>query len=157
MGIKSVALLMALVLAVAVAGISCGAEEDREKISTEVATEWSQDSIDTVSEVVVELLLVAPALRDTLGKLPNTQTLLAGLVADQIRDKIAWSYSTPAPDRQALYRVTATAAMEFEIDLPIIGEWPYAVTLPIHLLIDTDGRTVEEWAVDLDKAAVASY
>ena len=56
MGIKSVALLMALVLAVAVAGISCGAEEEREKISTEVATEWSQDSIDTVSEVVVELL-----------------------------------------------------------------------------------------------------
>ena len=48
--------------------------------------------------------------------------------------------------------------MELEIDLPIIGgTWPYAVTLPIHLLIDTDGRTVKEWAVDLDNAAVASY
>ena len=157
MGIKSVALLMALVLAVAVAGISCGAEEDREKISTEVATEWSQDSIDTVSEVVVELLLASPALKDNLGKIPHTQTLLAGLVADQIRDKIAWSYSTPAPDRQALYRVTATAALEIEIDLPIVGAWPYAVTLPFHLLIDTDAEKVKEWTADFDNAAVASY
>ena len=112
MGTKGVAVLTALILAVAVTGVSCGTEEDREKISTEVATEWSQDSIDTVSEVVVELLLASPALKDNLGKIPHTQTLLAGLVADQIRDKIAWSYSTPAPDRQALYRVTATAAME---------------------------------------------
>ena len=157
MGTKVVAALAALILAVTVVGVSCGGGLDREEIATEVATEWSQDSIDTVSEVVVELLLVAPALRDTLGKLPTAETLLARLVADQIRDKIAWSYSTPAPDRQALYRVTATAAMEFEIDLPIIGEWPYAVTLPFHLLIDTDGRTVEEWSVDLDNAAVASY
>ena len=157
MGTKRVALLMALMLAVTVAGVSCGDGLDREEISTEVATEWSQDSIDTVSEVVVELLLVAPALRDTLGKMPNTQTLLAGLVADQIRDKVAWSYSTPAPDRQALYRVTATAALEIEIDLPTVGTWPYAVTLPIHLLIDTDAEKVQEWTADFDNAAVASY
>ena len=157
MGIKGIAAVVALALTVAVAGVSCGGGPDREAISTEVAAEWAQDSIEVVSDVVVELLILSPALRDTLGRMPESQALLARLVADQVRDKIAWSYSAPTRDRQALYRVTATAALEIEIDLPIIGEWPYAVTLPFDLLIDTDGRTVEKWAVDLDNVAVASY
>ena len=63
----------------------------------------------------------------------------------------------PAPERQALYRVTATAALEIEIDLPIVRTWPYAVTLPFHLLIDTDAEKVQEWTADFDNAAVASY
>ena len=154
---KGFGVVLALVLAVAVAGVSCGGGPDREAVATEVAAEWVEDSTEVVSEVVVELLILSPALGDTLGKLPGAETLVAGLVADQMRDKIAWSYSTPAADSKALYRVTATAALEIEIDLPIIGEWPYAVTLPIHLLIDTDGRVVEEWAVDLDGAVVAGY
>ena len=157
MGTKRVALLMALMLAVTVAGVSCGDRRDREEISTEVATEWVQDSIEVVSDVVVELLILSPALRDTVGKMPDTEALLAGLVADQIRDNIAWSYSKPALEWQALYRVTATAALEIEIDLPIVGAWPYAVTLPFHLLIDTDAEKVQEWTADFDNAAVASY
>ena len=157
MGIKRAAVLMALMLAVTVSGVYCGGGKDREAISTEVATEWVQGNIGTVSEVVVELLTVAPALRDTVGKMPGAETLLAGLVADQINDNIAWSYSTPAPEGQALYGVTATAALEIEIDLPIVGTWPYAVTLPFHLLIDTDAEKVQEWTADFDNAAVASY
>ena len=157
MGTKRVAVLMTLMLAVTVTGVYCVGGKDREEISTEVATEWVQGNIDTVSEVVVELLIVSPAMRDTLGKMPDTEALLAGLVADQIRDNIAWSYSMPAPERQALYRVTATAALEIEIDLPIVRTWPYAVTLPFHLLIDTDAEKVQEWTADFDNAAVASY
>ena len=157
MGIKRVAVLMALILTVTVAGMSCGGGRDREEISTEVATEWVQGNVDTVSDVLIELLILAPALRDTVGKMPGAETLLAGLVADQIKDNIAWSYSTPALERQALYRVTATAALEIEIDLPIVGAWPYAVTLPFHLLIDTDAEKVQEWTADFDNAAVASY
>ena len=154
---KGLAVVTALVLTIVVVGVSCGGGPDREAISTEVAVEWVQDSTEVVSEVVVKLLILSPALGDTLGKLPGAETLLAGLVADQMRENVGWSYSTPASDSKALYRVTATAALEIEIDLPIIGEWPYAVTLPFLLLIDTDGRVVEEWAVDLDAATVASY
>ncbi len=157
MKLTAVAVVMALVLAVTFAGVSCGSGPDREAISTEVATEWVEDSIDLVSEIMVELLNVSPALRDTLDKMPNSKALLAGLVADQVGDKIAWSYSAPVQDREELYRVTATAALELEIDLPIIGERPYAVTLPFHLLIDTATRTAEEWAVDLENAVVGSY
>ena len=150
---KRVATMMALMLAMTGTAVSCG--EDRAEISTEVVTEWVQDSIDTVSEVLVELLMVAPALRDTLDKVPAAETLLAGLVADQLRDKIAWRYSVPTPEEQALYRVTATAAIE--IDLPVVDAWPYAVTLPFHLLIDTDARTVQDWTADFNNAAVANY
>ena len=155
MGLKTVAVMIALVLAIA--GVSCGSGPDREAISTEVAAEWTQDSIEVVSEVMVELLSVSPALKDTLGRMPNSKGLLAGLVADQVRDKVAWSYSTPVQDTEELYQVTAAAAAELEIDIPIAGTLAYAVTLPIHLLIDTDGRTVEEWAVDLENAVVGNY
>ena len=148
---------MALVLVAAIAAVSCGGGPDREAIATEVAAEWVEDGSEVVSGVVVEVLVLAPVLRDTLGRMPESRSLVAGLVADQIADQIAWSYSTPAHDGQALYRVTATAALEIEIDLPVIGVRPYAVTLPFHLVIDTDGRIVEEWAVDLEGAVVASY
>ena len=152
---RRAAVLLALVLAVTGTAVSCG--EDRAAIATEVANEWVQDSIDTVSEVIVELLLVAPALRDILENVPSAKTLLAGIVADQIRDKVAWTFSTPSPHDEVIYRVTATAAVEFEIDLPLVEAWPYAVTLPFHLLIDTDARTVQDWSADFDNAAVASY
>ena len=151
---KRVAILVVLMLSMTGTAVSCG--EDRAEISTEVATEWVQDSIDTVSEVLVELLMVAPALRDTQDRVPAA-TLLAGFVEDQIRDKIAWRYSTPTHEEQALYRVTATAAIEIEIDLPFVEAWPYAVTLPFHLLIDTDARTVQDWTADFDNAFVANY
>ena len=154
---RRVAILMALILTMAGTVVSCGGGEDRAEISTAVATEWVQDSIDTVSEALVELLIVAPALRNTLGKVPAAETLLAGLVEDQIRGNIAWRYSTPTPEGQSLYRVTATAAIEIKIDLPIVEAWPYAVTLPFRLLIDTDARTVQDWTADFDNAAVASY
>ncbi len=157
MGIKAVAVVMALVLAITFAGVSCGGGPDREAIAAEVAVEWVQERTDTVSEIVVELLILSPVLPDAVGKLPGAESLLAGHVANQIGDKVSWSYSTPVQDMQALYRVTATAAADLEIDLPIIGEHAYAVTLPFHLLFDTDARTVEEWAVDLDGAAVGSY
>ena len=148
---------MALVLVATVAAVSCGGGPDREAIATEVAAAWVEDGTEVVSDLVVKLLILSPVLGDTLGKLPGAETLLAGLVADQMRDKVGWSYSTPASDSNALYRVTATAALEIEIDLPGIGVRPYAVTLPFHLVVDTDGRVVEEWAVDLEGAVVGSY
>ena len=148
---------MVLVLVATVAAVSCGGGPDREAIATEVAAAWVEDGTEVVSEVVVELLVLAPVLRDTLGRMPESRSLVAGLVADQLADNIAWSYSTPAQDRQALYGVTANAAMEIEIDVPGIGMRPYAVTLPFLLLIDTDGRVVEEWAVDLEGAVVGDY
>ena len=149
---RRAALLLALVLAVTGTAVSCG--QDRAEIATEVANEWVQDSTDTVSEVIVELLLVAPALRDILENVPSAKTLLAGIVADQVRDKIAWAYSTPTPQDDVTYRVTATAGLDIEIDPPILSALTYTATLPFHLLIDTDARTVQDTTVDFGSAAV---
>ena len=149
------AVLTALIFTVV--AVACGGEPDREAIAAEVATEWVEDNTEVVSELVVKLLFLSPTLGDTLGKLPFAESLLARLVSDQMRENVGWSYSTPAQDREALYRVTATATLEVEIDLPVIGERPYAVTLPFQLLIDTDAKSVEEWAVDLEHAVVAGY
>ena len=149
------AAILLLMLAISAIPVGCG--EDRAEVSTTVAMEWSQDSIDTVSEVLVELLMVAPILRDTLEKIPTAETLLTGFVADQIRANIAWHYSEPVSDKQALYRVIATAAIEIEIDLPLLDAFPYAVTLPFHLMVDTDARTVQDWTADFGNAAVAAY
>ena len=157
MRIMRTAVVVTLALVIAVAGTACGGEPDREAIAAEVATEWVEDNTKVVSELVVKLLLLSPTLGDTLGKLPFAESLLARLVSDQMRENVGWSYSTPAQDREALYRVTATAALEVDIDLPIVGERALAVTLPFHLLIETDDRDVEEWAVDLEHAVVAGY
>ena len=53
--------------------------------------------------------------------------------------------------------MTATAAIEIEIDLPLLNTFPYAVTLPFHLMVDTDARTVQDWTADFDNAAAAAY
>ena len=150
-------IVVILTLMLAISGTAVGCSEDRAEISTTVAMEWSQDSIDTVSEVLVELLMVAPVLRDTLEKMPTAETLLTGFVTDQIRANIAWHYSVPTPGQQALYRVTATATVEIEIDLPLLDALPYAVTLPFHLIVDTDAPAVKDWTADFDNAVVAAY
>ena len=154
---SKLAILLVPILALFISAASCGNEEDRTEIATAVATNWVQNGTETVSEALVELLTLAPALEDTLGKMPAAETLVAGLVKDQIRRNVAWRYSTPTSEGQALYRVIATAAFEIEIDLPFVGAWSFAVTLPFRLLIDTDARTVQHWTADFDNAAVASY
>ena len=61
---------MALMLEIAGTAVGCGENEDGEEIAAEVAMGWVQDGIDTVSGVLVDLLLVAPDLGDAIGKIP---------------------------------------------------------------------------------------
>ena len=150
---KRVAMVAALALAVTGTLVSCE-QKDRGEIATEVATEWVQDGTETITGVLVDLLVAGiPAL----GAIPNAEVLVAGLVVDQVLDQIDWSYSTPAPDKEALYRVTATAEAEGEIAAAVVGtlpHLPYSLALPFHLLVDTDDRAVEEWSADFSNASV---
>ena len=154
-----VAVLVALVLAVAVvvAVVSFRSGEDRAAIASEVANEWVEENIDAVSDAMVEVLTLAPALGGLLENVPSAKTLLAGAVADQVRDKIDWTFSTPSPQDDVTYRVTATAGLDIEIDPPILSALTYTATLPFHLLIDTvrDARnpTVQDTTIDFAGAA----
>ncbi len=151
---KKFAFPAALFLAVALTVVSCGSGEDRAAIATEVANEWVQDNIDNVSEAIAEALTLAPALGDFLDAVPAAKALVADAVADQIRDKIDWTFSTPSPQDDIIYWVTATAGLGIEIDPPVLAARTYTVSLPFQLLIDTDARAVQEWSADLGAAAV---
>ena len=68
---KRVVILIALMLAVSGTAVSCG--EDRAEISAEVATEWVKDSINTVSEVLVGLLMVDSLVKTRFEEVPAIQ------------------------------------------------------------------------------------
>lgn len=151
---KKLAVLAALLLAVALTVVSCGSGEDRAQIATDVANEWVEDNIDNVSEAIAEALTLAPVLGDFLDAVPAAKALVADAVAEQVRDKIDWTFSKPSPQDDALYLVTATAGLDVEIDPPVLAARTYTVSLPFRLLIDTDARTVEDWSADFGAAAV---
>ena len=151
---RKLAVLAALLLVVSFTVASCGNGEDRARIATEVANEWVEDNIDNTSDAIAEALTLAPALGDFLDAVPIAKTLVANAVADQIRENLDWTFSTPSPQDEIMYRVTATAGLDVEIDPPILAARTYTVSLPFRLLIDTDARTVQEWSADFGVAAV---
>ena len=151
---RKLAFLAATALAVALTVVSCGSGEDRAAIATGVANEWVEDNIDNVSEAIAEALTLAPVLGDFLDAVPAAKALVADAVADQVRDKIDWTFSMPSPQGEVMYRVTATAGLDVEIDPPILAARTYTVSLPFRLLIDTDARTVQEWSADFGSAGV---
>ncbi len=75
----------------------------------------------------------------------------------QAGDEIAWLCSTPTREEQALYRVTATVAVEIDIHLPLAGTWPHAEKLLFSLLVDADSRAVQDWRADFDRAVAVSH
>lgn len=97
---------------------------------------------------------MAPILGDFLDAVPAAKALVADAVADQVRDNLDWTFSTPSPQDEVIYRVTATAGLDVEIDPPILAARTYTASLPFHLLINTDAHTVQEWSADFGAAAV---
>jgi len=152
--VKALAVLAALLFAVTFTAVSCGSGEDRAQIATEVANEWVEDNIDNASEAIAEALTLAPILGDFLDAVPAAKALVADAVADQVRDNLDWTFSTPSPQDDVIYRVTATAGLDVEIDPPILAARTYTVSLPFRLLIDTDARTVQQWSADFGSAGV---
>lgn len=136
---------MILLASVALIGVwaGCGGGESKEDISTKAAEEWVDSSIELVSAAAVELVIAdRPALTQLAG----------GMIADQIRDNLFWTYSVPKEESEDRYSVTATAVAELEIDLPLLGKRAYSVSLPFDLEIDTDASAVSDWSIDFDSA-----
>ncbi len=123
----------------------CGGGESKEDIATAVAKEWVNTSIDLVSDATVELVV---------GENPALTQLAGGVIADQIRENLSWTYSGPKEESEDRYSVTATAVADLKIGLPLLGEKEYSVSAPFNLEIDTAARTVSEWSLDLPSARV---
>ena len=139
---KSSVLILALI---ASAGLAAGCGESREDITTETARAWVDQSIDEVSNTVVELVI---------GEVPVATQLAGQVLADKIRDNLTWTYYKPRPQDFVRYEITATAAVDFSLDIPLLGERAYVVSLPFNLEVDTDDRTVVSWWPDVLSATV---
>ena len=141
---KITALLLA---SMALVGLwaGCGGGESKENIATGVAKEWVNTNTTLVSETTVEIIV---------GERPALTQLAGGVIADQIRENISWTYSAPKEEGEDRYSVTATAVADLKIDLPLLGEKAYFVSAPFNLEIDTGARAVSRWSLDLLSARV---
>ena len=102
--------------------------------------------MDAVSDVIVELII---------GEVPIASSLASSVIADQIDDRLEWSYSEPVNESGKIYRVTATASAEPEFSVPLLGSRTYEVKLPFDLQVDVSSGEVTRWLPDLTEASVA--
>ena len=140
-------IIVLLLLSTALAGLwaGCGGGESKEDIATEVAREWVNASIGLVSQATVELIV---------GEKPALTQLAGGVIANQVRQNLSWTYSAPKEESEDRYSITATAVADLKIDIPLLGEREYSVSAPFNLEVDTGVRAVSEWSLDLLSARV---
>ena len=102
-----------------------------EEIAAEVAVEWTAQSIDEVA---------GQAMRVTTGT-----TFGSGFVADQIRQRVTWSYSEPDCPQAGRCDVMATAR----------ASSPFSISIPVLLDIDTGAKRVDRWEIQFGQASLA--
>ncbi len=117
-----------------------------EEIATAVAREWSDSSIDDISELAVGLLV---------GNAPIVTQMGGSALADRIRDNVAWSYSTPYCPQEGQCSVTATARADLDINIPLVMNETATIELPFVLDVDTGEELVTNWDADIASASVS--
>ena len=116
-----------------------------EEIALEVAQEWSSSSIDDISELAMGLLV---------GNAPIVTQVGGDILADKIRDHVAWSFSAASCPVEGQCEVTATANAALDINIPFVFNDTVTVELPFDLDIDTGARRVTDWDADIGAASV---
>ena len=116
-----------------------------EDIALEVAREWSSSSIDDISELAMGLLV---------GNAPIVTQIGGNILADKIRDRVAWSFSEARCPLEGQCEVTATANAALDINIPFVFNDTVTVELPFDLDIDTGARRVTDWDPDIGAASV---
>ena len=88
------------------------------------------------------------------GNVPIVSQIAGDVLTDQVRDNVAWSYSTPKRVGDEEYQVAATASVTLSVELPLLGTKVYVASLPFILDVDTKAKTVERWSLDALSATV---
>ncbi len=128
--------------------LACGGGDgEAEKAKAlDAARQWADASADTAADGIVQLVI---------GEVTGA-SLVSSVIADQIDERVTWSYSDPVRASDGnIYRVTATASVEVEFDLPLLGAKAYEAKLPFNLQVDVSGGEVTRWSPDLTEASVA--
>ena len=121
------------------------AGQSQEDIAVEVAEKWTDDSIESVADSVVQVLV---------GEFPIVSRLAGDILADQVKERVSWSYRGIGSEGDDTYRVVATASVNLSLSLPFIGDREYSVSLPIDLWVDTENRSVNRWVPNISSASV---
>lgn len=130
-----------VLLTIACAGLmaACGGE-DKKAIATEVAKEWTNTTINEVSDTAAELII---------GEEPIVAQLAGGALAGLIRENITWEYAEPERKSDDRYAITVTATADVKVEIPLVADKRYVVSVPFNLDVDTDSRAVVSWIPDL--------
>ena len=145
--------LIGVLLAIVVIGVAAvggylflqGQRTD-EQIAAAVAEDWSNSSIDDISEVIMGMLV---------GQAPIVTQMGGDILADKIRDKITWNYSEPRCPQENRCAVTATASADLDIAIPLVMNDTATVEMPFVLSIDTEEERVTDWEAVVVSASVS--
>lgn len=132
------------------------AKEDRAAVAGDVAEQWARQNVAEAAALVIDLV-VEGGLASAPSPLAHTaKKALRSLVVDQVVEGLAWTVQRVQHMEGDLYRVTSHAGVTVEGTLPGLGVRSYTATLPFHILVNVENRTVETWDADLAAATVRS-
>ena len=141
----STLLLAALALMVACEEGMGGPEPNRAEIADEAAREWASNSIGKVADEVIDF---------AIGEVPMVSRLASDALEEQIRESATWTFATPQPGIGHRYDVTATISARLTIDLPLLDEKSYLVSLPVRLDVDTVDKAILDWSPHIPGATI---
>ena len=102
----------------------------------QVARDWVESNVDVLGEEVSEAIVGENVVLRGLG---------GEAVERAINSVVTWSYE-PHVEVAGEVLVIATAAVSFEVDVPLLGQKNVAGEVPFNLYID--GDRVDRWLLD---------
>ena len=134
-------LMVSIVLILA---LGCGGPRNEEK-ALQAAQEWTVSTTEAVVGAIVDLVI---------GNVPIASGFATGKIAEQVNNRINWDYSDAQQSSGSIYRVTATASTEVNLEAPLLGSKTYQAVLPFDLQVDVATVSVKDWAPVLTAASV---
>ena len=110
-------------------------KEHPEEVALGVAREWTRSSIDSISRLL--------GLAVTEGT-PVLQNIASSVIRNQIKQKVAWTYSDPEDLAGDSYRVIATGSAPLEVGLLTL-KWSSTASADFEVVVDTAEKRVLEW------------
>ena len=110
-----------------------------------MARQWAEDSAAEIGDAIAEALLEEePLLRP-----------VASAVVEAVLERIiTWSFSSASQYQDTLYDVIATASVETDVDIPLLGARTYVISLPFTVRVDTSNRTIRSSRANILGASV---
>ena len=123
--------------------IACGSGQDPAEKAQELAKTHVNDNIDALSEEIASLIIDQNRLAREIG---------GEIIEDKIHENVKWTYSQATLVRENTYEVTATADLDFEVEV-LIAKVNVSVSLPVDLTVDVVTETIRS-EVDISGARI---